>query len=66
LVIEIDGESHRLRFGEDRRRQEYLEQLGFHVLRFNDLDGKKDLGNILSSIEGWIRKNERQPPHPLC
>ena len=66
LVIEIDGESHWLRFGEDRRRQEYLEQLGFHVLRFNDLDVKKDIGNVLSSIEGWIRKNERQPPNPLC
>jgi len=66
LVIEIDGESHWLRFGEDRRRQEYLEQLGVHVLRFNDLDVKKDIGNMLSSIEGWIRKNERQPPHPLC
>ena len=65
LVIEIDGESHWLRFGEDRRRQEYLEQLGFQVLRFSDLDVKKDLGNVLSSIEGWIRKNERQPNSPL-
>lgn len=64
LVIEIDGESHRLRFAEDRRRQEYLEQLGFQVLRFNDLDVKKDLGNVLSSIEAWIRENERQTIPP--
>jgi very-short-patch-repair endonuclease len=66
LVIEIDGESHRLRFSEDLRRQAYLEQMGFQVLRFNDLDVKKDIVNVLSSIEGWIRKNERQPPNPLC
>ena len=66
LVIEIDGESHRLRFDEDRRRQEYLEQIGVHVLRFSDLAVKKDIANVLSSIEGWIRKNERQPPNPLC
>ena len=66
LVIEIDGESHRLRFSQDRRRQEYLEQMGIEVLRFDDLDVKKDLSNVLSSIEGWIRKNERQPPNPLC
>ena len=66
LAIEIDGESHRLRFGEDQRRQGYLEQLGFHVLRFHDLAVKKDMPNVLSSVEGWIRKNERQPPHPLC
>ena len=65
LVIEIDGESHWLRFGEDRRRQEYLEQIGVHVLRFSDLAVKKDIANVLSSIEGWIRKNERQPPNPL-
>ena len=66
LVIEIDGESHRLRFSQDRRRQEYLEQMGIEVLRFNDLAVKKDVGNVLSAIEGWIRKNERQPPNPLC
>jgi very-short-patch-repair endonuclease len=66
LVIEIDGESHRLRFGADLQRQEHLEQMGFQVLRFNDLDVKKAITNVLSSIEGWIRKNERQPPNPLC
>jgi len=66
LVIEIDGESHRLRFGADLRRQEYLERMGIHVLRFNDLAVKKDIENVLNSIEGWIRKNERQPPDPLC
>jgi very-short-patch-repair endonuclease len=66
LVIEIDGESHRLRYGADMLRQEHLENMGVYVLRFNDLYVKKDIGNVLSSIEGWIRKNERQPPNPLC
>ena len=66
LVIEIDGESHWLRFDADMLRQKHLESMGVHVLRFNDLDVKKDIGKVLSSIEGWIRKNERQPPSPLC
>lgn len=66
LAIEIDGESHRLRFSADMLRQKHLEEMGVHGLRFNDLDVKKDIGNVLSSIEGWIRKNERQPPNPLC
>ena len=66
LVIEIDGESHRLRFGADLPRHEYLKQTGIQILRFNDLAVKKDIGNVLSSIEGWIGKNERQPPNPLC
>ena len=66
LAIEIDGESHRLRFSADVLRQKHLGEIGVHVLRFNDLAVKKDLSNVLSSIEGWIRKNERQPPNPLC
>ena len=32
--------------------------MGIHVLRFNDLDVKQDIGNVLTSIEGWIRQNE--------
>ena len=66
LAIEIDGESHWLRFSADMLRQRHLENMGVYVLRFNDLDVKKDIGNVLSAIEGWIRKNERQPPDPLC
>jgi very-short-patch-repair endonuclease len=66
LAIEIDGESHRFRYGADMLRQKHLENMGVYVLRFNDLGVKKDIGNVLSSIEGWIRKNERQPPNPLC
>lgn len=66
LAIEIDGESHRLRFSADMLRQKHLEEMGVHVLRFNDLAVKKEIGNVLASIEGWIRQNERQPPSPLC
>ena len=54
LVIEIDGESHTDRFDYDMKRQRFLESLGFTVLRFNDIDLKKDLSNVLSPIEGWI------------
>ena len=35
LIIEIDGESHTDRI-KDQRRQERLESLGFHFLRFWD------------------------------
>jgi len=54
LVIEIDGESHVGRFDYDMERQRFLESLGLTVLRFNDIDLKKDLSNVLSAIEGWI------------
>jgi hypothetical protein len=57
LVIEIDGESHDGKFEKDMIRQQKLESLGLTVLRFNDLDVKRDMGNVLMAIEGWIKEN---------
>ncbi|MEW6215225.1 MAG: endonuclease domain-containing protein [Nitrospirota bacterium] len=66
LVIEIDGESHDSKFEKDEVRQQKLEALGLSILRFNDLDIKRDMHNILRAIEGWIEEFEKQPPIPLC
>jgi very-short-patch-repair endonuclease len=57
LVIEIDGESHRYKLTQDVERQEWLEKLGLTVLRFDDLEVKKDMKQILYSIESWIKLN---------
>lgn len=57
LIIEIDGESHQFKFDKDVERQEWLEKLGLTVLRFDDLDVKKDMRNVLYGIEGWIKTN---------
>ncbi len=65
LVIEIDGESYDGKFLYDIDRQQFLESLGLRILRFHDLDVKKDVGNILLTIEGWIENAEKQPPNPL-
>jgi very-short-patch-repair endonuclease len=62
LVIEIDGESHDGRFLYDAERQEFLESIGFTVLRFNDADVKRDMANVLLAIEGWIEAAYKQPP----
>jgi len=62
LVIEIDGKSHDGRFLYDAERQQFLESLGFTVLRFNDADVKRDLPNVLMAIEGWIESACKQPP----
>ncbi len=59
LVIEIDGESHTEdRFEYDMGRQKKLESMGITVLRFDDLEVKKDMENVLMAIEGWIRNRE--------
>ncbi|WP_445263791.1 endonuclease domain-containing protein [Rhodohalobacter sp. 8-1] len=59
LVIEIDGDSHDEKiFENDMLRQDWLESIGLTVLRFDDLEVKKDMGNVLMAIEGWIRNLE--------
>jgi len=64
LAIEIDGESHDGRFGYDMERQRFLESIGLTVLRFNDIDVKKDINNVIMTIEGCA-ENIEQPPAPL-
>jgi very-short-patch-repair endonuclease len=55
MVIEIDGDSHtEEKFEYDINRQKWLESSGVNVLRFDDLEVKKDMDNVLSAIEGWI------------
>lgn len=58
LVIEIDGTSHRFKFTEDAERQGWLEDLGIAVLRFDDLDIKKEMDNVLGIIEYWILNHQ--------
>ena len=66
LVIEIDGESHSQRSEEDRIKQQRLESLGFSVLRFYDLDVKRNIDGVLKVIDQRIEEFElRQPPNPL-
>jgi len=54
LIIEIDGESHSNKYQSDIIRQKELESYGLHFLRFTDNEIKKDINNVLRSIEIWI------------
>ena len=60
LAIEIDGESHWQIGEEDRERQSRLEQLGIRFLRFPDIMVKRDMRNVLSSIQSWIEENKEE------
>jgi very-short-patch-repair endonuclease len=64
LAIEIDGNSHDQKFEYDEQRQKKLELLGIKVIRFNDLEVKKDIKNVLRAIEIFIdeRKDIPLPP----
>jgi len=59
LAIEIDGDTHTEdRFEYDMNRQKWLELKGISVLRFDDLEVKKDMNNVLMALERWIRNHE--------
>jgi (E)-4-hydroxy-3-methylbut-2-enyl-diphosphate synthase len=58
LAIEIDGDSHTYRYDYDEERQRELEKLGVIFLRFDDLEVKKNMWNVLRVIEDWIERNK--------
>lgn len=68
LAIEIDGSSHdhEETFKADVKRQNILENLGVRFLRFDDLEVKKEMSNVLRTIQYWIEENmeEEQRPTP--
>jgi very-short-patch-repair endonuclease len=61
LAIEIDGDTHFYRYEEDEIRQQTLEKLGVRFLRFDDIEVKKNISNLLRVIEDWIKKNKPTP-----
>ncbi len=50
LIIEIDGDSHGLQRDYDNVRKEYLENLGFAVIRFTNSDVMTNIEGVLSMI----------------
>ncbi|MCO6500475.1 MAG: endonuclease domain-containing protein [Vicingus serpentipes] len=62
LAIEVDGDSHNFEEVDEKDvvRQQKLESLGVQFLRFDDIETKRDMNNVLRTIEVWITKNS--PP----
>ena len=62
LVVEIDGSQHFQETGQarDTRRDEYLQSLGFQVLRFSNLDVLKNIEGVVTVITGVL---EETPPY---
>jgi very-short-patch-repair endonuclease len=61
LAIEIDGDTHIYRYDYDEERQRNLEKLGIKFLRFEDIEVKKNIMNVLKVIENWIENNKPTP-----
>ena len=60
LVIEIDGNTHNYNFDNDEIRQKRLERYGIKVIRFNDIDVKQNITDVLRSIEYEISQMENK------
>ena len=58
LAIEIDGQTHDNKTSEDAIRQERIESLGITVLRFLDIDVKRNMEGVLKSIRASIEQLE--------
>ncbi len=54
LAIEIDGNSHDNKYDYDCKRQNILENLGVHFIRFTDIEVKKELFSVLLALEDKI------------
>lgn len=63
LVIEVDGESHwhEAAMIKDRRRQDILEGMGLSFLRFDDLDVKRNMAQVLGEIYCFIENWKAHP-----
>jgi very-short-patch-repair endonuclease len=56
LAIEIDGNSHDHKAKEDLRRQERIESFGVTFIRFDDLEVKKNMDEVLQTLEWGIQQ----------
>ncbi|MFI4963420.1 MAG: endonuclease domain-containing protein [Legionellales bacterium] len=61
LVIEIDGASHQHPEASlnDQKRQAILEELKLKFIRFDDIDVKRNMENVIRSIESFIIEFEK-------
>lgn len=56
LIVEVDGPTHQYTQVEDRIRQEFLESVGFEVLRFTNLDVLNNIVAVLAAIDAAVRQ----------
>lgn len=54
LVVEIDGSSHNDKQEYDASRQRYLEELGVKVVRYTDIEVKRDIVSVMQHLSDYI------------
>jgi very-short-patch-repair endonuclease len=59
LIIELDGSSHLAKNEEDFYKQNFLEEQGFHVLRFEELRIVYRIDEVIAEIDYAIKCLEK-------
>ena len=62
LVLEVDGPVHDSTQEEDAIRQQFLESLGLHVLRFTNEEVLNRSDDVLTAIRSHLRASDEAPP----
>jgi very-short-patch-repair endonuclease len=61
LIVEVDGPTHEYTQEADAIRQEFLESLGFEVLRFDNLDVLNNIEAVLDVIDSAVQRRLTPP-----
>ena len=64
LIIEVDGDTHSAKDRYDARRTEFLESLGYSVIRFANPDVMSNIEGVLSVIADALRVSPSPQPSP--
>ncbi len=64
LIIELDGSQHLDNQAYDQNRTEFLESLGFKVLRFWNNEVIHSWNSVLNTIYGALIDNQSSSPSP--
>jgi len=62
LIIELDGPIHQYTQDEDKVRQDFLESMGFEVLRFSNMEVFNNLRSVLDVIDEAVVRRKATPP----
>ncbi len=54
LIVEVDGDTHAFQMDYDRVREDYLQGLGFAVLRFTNAEVMGNLEGVLTAIGSML------------
>lgn len=60
LVVELDGMSHQYKQEEDRIRDEYMQSLGYRVVRIAESEVRNDLDNVIRTLESYLPDHDRE------